>query len=100
MLKYMCILRPQKAEGLCERLMACEKAHDVRAVEIRGRGRRGEGSLKKGGPLEYIPKVAVTAYADPADNEEIIDIIQSACRSGHRGDGKIFVYRVDEVISF
>lgn len=100
MLKYMCILRPQKAEGLCERLMASDKAHDVRAVEIRGRGRRGERSLKQGGPLEYIPKVAVTLYADAADHENIIDMIQSTCRSGHPGDGKIFVYPIENVISF
>ncbi len=99
MLKFMCILRPQKGEILCQNLLQSGIAHDVRIVEIRGRGKRGKRETAQG-QIDYLPKVAVTVYSEHQDKDAIIELIQSTCRSGRIGDGKIFVSDVERIESF
>ena len=95
----MCIIRPQKAEALCQQLLASQLVHDLRAVEIRGRGRRGEAETQQG-PLEYLPKVAVTMYGELETKDQVVEMVHSSCRSGRRGDGKIFITDVIQTIEF
>lgn len=98
-LKFLCIIRPHKAETLCQRLLAADFTHDLRVVEIRGRGKRGARQQEQG-QLAYLPKVAVTVYAAQEHQDQVVDLIQSACRVGRIGDGKIFVSRVLDEVPF
>ncbi len=99
MLKFLCIVRPQKAETLCQQLLASGLVTNVHALEIRGRGRRGKRETEQG-PLEYLPKISVICYAAAQHKETLIDLILENCRSGYRGDGKIFIEHVEHIELF
>ena len=99
MLKFLCIVRPQKAEILCQQLLASGYATNVHAMEIRGRGRRGKRETEQG-PLEYLPKISVICYAEAEHKEALLDLILENCRSGYRGDGKIFIEQVEKIELF
>ncbi len=71
--------------------------------EVRGRGQQKgflyvegkEGPLILGG---LIPKTKIEVVCDDNEVERVISAISSAARTGEIGDGKIFVYNVNEAI--
>ncbi|MBI4344540.1 MAG: P-II family nitrogen regulator [Euryarchaeota archaeon] len=69
--------------------------------EVKGRGRQKGITLEwRAGPyrVEFLPKVKLQIVADDKDCETIIGTICETARTGKVGDGKIFVYPVEEVI--
>ena len=98
MLKALVIVRPQRAEVLCQRLAATGWAEDLVAWEARGYGRQ-KGHLEQYAgreyQIEFLPKVAVECLVEDEHREELIQLILSTCRTGRIGDGKIFLMRVE-----
>jgi nitrogen regulatory protein P-II 1 len=97
-LQALIVVRPQRAEVLCQRLMAAGWADELVAWETRGYGRQ-KGHLEQYAGAEYqidfLPKVAVECRIDDARREELIDLVCTTCRTGRIGDGKIFIVRID-----
>jgi len=70
-------------------------------TEIEGHGRqkglvqqwRGEKYR-----VELLPKVKVEVVASDTDAERIIKTITESARTGEIGDGKIFVYNVEDAV--
>ena len=48
--------------------------------------------------LDLLPKVAMDLVVKDEDVETIVRVIMENARTGEIGDGKIFVYNVEEVI--
>ena len=48
--------------------------------------------------MDFLPKVKVEAAIDDALVERVIEAIEGAARTGKIGDGKIFVYDVEQVV--
>jgi nitrogen regulatory protein P-II 1 len=48
--------------------------------------------------VEFIPKMKLEVVVDDADTETIIDLICDVAQTGEAGDGKIFVYPVEDVV--
>ena len=98
MIKALMIVRPQRAEVLCQRLLASGLVEELTAVECRGYGRQ-KGHLDNYRDSEYaidfLPKVVVTAYLADERQDELIDLVCSTCRTGRIGDGKILLQRVE-----
>jgi nitrogen regulatory protein P-II 1 len=98
MLKAVMIVRPQRAEVLCQRLLASGWIEDLSAVECRGYGRQ-KGHLENYRDTEYaidfLPKVVVSGYLADERQDELIDLVCSTCRTGRIGDGKILLMRVE-----
>jgi nitrogen regulatory protein PII len=98
MLKALIIVRPQRAEVLCQRLVQAGWVDELAAWETRGYGRQ-KGHLEQYAGSEYdidfLPKVAVQCIIDEARREELIDLVCTTCRTGRIGDGKIFFQPVD-----
>ena len=70
-------------------------------TEVKGFGRqKGHTELYRGAEyaVDFLPKIKleVALSADPAD--QAIEAISSAAQTGKIGDGKIFVYNLDQVI--
>ena len=70
-------------------------------TEVRGHGRqKGHKEVYRG--MEYkvdlLPKVKLEMVVPDARAEEVIQAILGAARTGKIGDGKIFVYDVEEAI--
>lgn len=97
------VVRPRRAEVLCQRLLATGQIHDLTAVECRGYGRQ-KGHLDNYSAEEYridfLPKVLIQGFVADTDLPAVTDLISATCRTGRMGDGKIFVQPVVQEIHF
>ncbi len=88
------IVRPQRAEILCQRLLADGLLDELSAEEVRGYGRQ-KGHLDRYEGAEYaidfLPKVRITGTLLRARRDELIDRVCATCRTGRIGDGKVFL---------
>lgn len=48
--------------------------------------------------MELLPKQQISIVVETARVNEIVDIIKMELYTGHIGDGKIFVYQIDNAI--
>ncbi|MFQ5879219.1 MAG: P-II family nitrogen regulator [Dehalococcoidia bacterium] len=101
MKKIEAIIRPEKLEEVKEAL-ARAGLIGLNVVNVTGRGaQRGIVHVGRGGEtytVDMLPKVKVEAVVREADVEKAIAAIIEAARTGHIGDGKIFVSPVEEVV--
>ncbi|MHB8840398.1 MAG: P-II family nitrogen regulator [Candidatus Aquicultor sp.] len=69
--------------------------------ETMGFGRqKGHIETYRGSSYEvrFLPKVRIEVVVPDDMADEVVDVIQRTAHTGEIGDGKIFVYPVDEVI--
>ena len=97
-LAMTCIVRPQRAEILCQRLWESGWIEDLTAAEIRGCGRQ-KGHLDSYTGDEYhldvLPKVAITGVLEAEHLRAVGDLICTVSRTGRIGDGKVFFRRIE-----
>ena len=70
-------------------------------LEAKGFGRqKGHTELYRGAEyvVDFLPKVKIELFIEDNLAEQAIEAIQQASKTGHIGDGKIFVSTIDEVI--
>lgn len=70
-------------------------------TEVQGRGRQKGISLQwRAGEyrVEFLPKIRIDMVVDDELVEPAIEAITSVAKTGRSGDGKIFIYPVEEVI--
>jgi nitrogen regulatory protein P-II 1 len=70
-------------------------------TEVEGRGRQKGISLQwRAGEyrVEFLPKIRIDMVVDDDLAEPAIEAITSVAKTGRSGDGKIFIYPVEEVI--
>ena len=48
--------------------------------------------------VDFLPKVKIEAAIDDSLVERVIETIEGAARTGKIGDGKIFVYNLEQVV--
>lgn len=100
MKKLEIIIRPEKLEDLKTILDNC-KANGVMITNIMGYGnQKGYRQVYRG--TEYnvnlLPKIKVETVVKSETAEIIITKVVKEINSGNYGDGKIFVYDVDDAI--
>jgi nitrogen regulatory protein P-II 1 len=100
MTKLEAIVQPNKFEAVKEALSELGAA-GMTISEVRGHGRqKGHTEHYRGREysIDLIPKIKVEVVL--ADNlvEAAIDAIIKAAATGKIGDGKIFLYKVEEAI--
>ncbi len=95
------VVRPQKAELLCQRLLQSGLVDDLTAAECRGYGRQ-KGQLEQYQGAEYridfLPKVLITGLVAHTAKDLVIDLICTTARSGRIGDGKIFFTPISAIV--
>ncbi len=100
MKKIEAIVRPEKLDEVRKALE--EKGIVGMTVsEVQGRGRQKGVCLQwRAGEycIEFLPKLKLDIILDDKDLETAIAEITGAARTGQNGDGKIFVYPVEDVI--
>ena len=73
----------------------------ITVTEVKGFGRqKGHTELYRGAEyvVDFLPKIKIEAAVNEEIVEQVIDAISGAAKTGKIGDGKIFVYDVEQVI--
>ena len=100
MKKLEIIIKPEKLEDLKEVLDSCE-VNGMNIVNSMGYGnQKGYTRMYRGTTynVNLLPKVKVeTVVADDA-SEKIIERVVKEISTGNYGDGKIFVYNIEDVV--
>ncbi len=71
------------------------------AIEVKGFGRqKGHTEVYRGVEYEvrFLPKVKIEVAVDEDKLDEVVNTIQENARTGEIGDGKIFVYDLQDII--
>ena len=94
------IVKPFKLDDVKDALKAIG-IQGMTVSEVRGFGRQGGHSETYRGAeytIEFVPKVRLELVIEDNDVDNVISAIRTAANTGKIGDGKIFVYSLDEVI--
>ena len=100
MKKIEAIIKPFKLDDVKEALQTLG-VQGITVVEARGFGRqKGHTELYRGAEyvIDFLPKVKVETIVADELVEKTIEAIVAAAQTGRIGDGKIFVYPVEDVI--
>ena len=75
--------------------------HGMTAIEVKGFGRqKGHMEVYRGVEYEvqFLPKIKIEVAVPDDQLDEVLNTIESSAKTGEIGDGKIFVYDLNEVI--
>ena len=99
MKRIECIVRPIVMMDLEKELN--KVVSGITVTHVKGCGtQKGETQMYRGAEMNInlLPKIKVEVIVPDNRVEEIVGIIQSVCRTGNIGDGKIFITTVEEAI--
>ena len=94
------IIKPFKLDEVREALSAIN-VQGITVTAVKGFGRqKGHTELYRGAEyvVDFLPKTKIEAAVDDSIVEQAIEAIEGAARTGKIGDGKIFVYNLEQVI--
>lgn len=100
MKKIEAIIRPFKLDEVKEALVE-EGIRGLTISEVRGYGRqKGHTETYRGSEyrIEFVPKIKIEIIVEDGKLEKVIDAILRTAKTGQVGDGKIFIYDVQEAI--
>jgi len=100
MKKIEAIIRPEKLELVCQALEEVDSP-GLMITEIEGHGKQKGLTQQWRGrkyKVELLPKVKIEIVVNDQDVERITKAISDAAKTGKIGDGKIFVYPVENVL--
>jgi nitrogen regulatory protein P-II 1 len=100
MKKIEAIIKPFKLDDVREALSEAGVS-GLTVTEVKGFGRqKGHTELYRGAEyvVDFLPKVKVELVVAENLVERCIEAISAAARTGKIGDGKIFVYPVEQVV--
>ncbi len=94
------IIKPFKLDDVREALSEIG-IQGMTVSEIKGFGRqKGHTELYRGAEyvVDFLPKIKLEVAVADEQVDKVIESISKAANSGKIGDGKIFVYNLDQVI--
>ncbi|MDA8236077.1 MAG: P-II family nitrogen regulator [Clostridia bacterium] len=100
MKKIEAIIRPGKLEDIKEALSKFG-IHGMTVTQVMGCGlQKGRKEIYRGTEynINLLPKVKVEVVIKDKYVDEVIKIISEAARTGEVGDGKIFVYNIENAV--
>jgi nitrogen regulatory protein PII len=100
MKKIEAIVKPFKLDDVKEALNEIG-IQGMTISEVKGYGRqKGHKEIYRGAEyvVDFIPKVKIEIIVETERADEVVAAIQKAANTGKIGDGKIFVFSVEEVI--
>lgn len=100
MKKLEIIIKPEKLEDL-KAILDDSEVNGLNIVNIMGYGNQ-KGIVKKYRGAEYksnlLPKIKVETVVPKEKADSIIDRVVAEINTGNYGDGKIFVYEVEDAV--
>jgi nitrogen regulatory protein P-II 1 len=100
MKKIEAIIKPFKLDEVKEALQEVG-LKGMTVTEVKGFGRqKGHTELYRGAEyvVDFLPKVKIEVVVDDQLAERAVEAIQQAAKTDRIGDGKIFVYPVEDAV--
>lgn len=100
MRKIEAIIKPFALDKVKEELNRIG-INGLTVTEVRGCGRqRGHKEIYRGAEYEVtlIPKVKIEAVIENNQTKNVVDAIIQNSKTGQIGDGKIFIFPIEEVV--
>ena len=100
MKKIEAIVKPFKLDDIKEALNEIG-IQGMTISEVKGYGRqKGHKEIYRGAEyvVDFIPKIKIELVVDTAIAGQVVEKIRNAANTGKIGDGKIFVFSVEEAI--
>jgi nitrogen regulatory protein P-II 1 len=98
--KVEAIIKPFKLDEVKESLSEIG-VQGMTVTEVKGFGRTGgKKEVYRGSAyvVDFVPKVKIEVVVADSMLRQVVDAITNAAKTGRIGDGKIFVFPVEEVI--
>jgi nitrogen regulatory protein P-II 2 len=96
----MAIIKPFKLDEVREALSALG-VHGMTVTEVKGYGRqKGHTEIYRGAEyaVNFLPKLKIEVAAPDDQTEKVVEAIAAAAKTGQIGDGKIFVFGIDQAV--
>jgi nitrogen regulatory protein P-II 1 len=100
MKKIEAIIRPFRIDDVREALSEIG-VKGMTLTEVKGYGRqKGHTELYRGSEyqIDFLPKIKVEVVVADGMTEKVVDTIIKAAKTGQVGDGKIFIYDVEDAV--
>ncbi len=100
MVKIEAVIQPTKLDAVKEALLEAG-IEGITILEARGHGRqKGHTEFYRGREytIDLLPKIKLEIVTTEVLKDKVVEAILGAARTGHIGDGKIFISRVEEAI--
>lgn len=100
MKQVVAIIKPFKLDDVREALSDVG-VQGLTVTEVKGFGRqKGHSELYRGAEymVDFLPKVKIEAVMSEDLVDQAVEAILKAARTGKVGDGKVFVFDVEQVI--
>ena len=100
MKKIEAIIRPEKLESLVEKFDELGYT-GITVTNVEGHGRqKGMKEIFRGREydIKFIPKTKIEIVTTDEKAEKIVEAIVNTAQTGKIGDGKIFIWDIDDVI--
>ena len=100
MVKIEAILQPARLDAVKEALLDAG-VEGMTILEARGHGRqKGHKEFYRGNEytVDLLPKIKIELVIKDGLKDKAVQAILGAARTGHIGDGKIFISRIDDAI--
>ena len=100
MKKVEAIIKPFKLDEVKEALQELG-VQGMTVLEAKGYGRqKGHTELYRGAEyvVDFLPKIKIEVVIGDDQLASVLEVIQSAARTGRIGDGKLFVSEIAEVV--
>jgi nitrogen regulatory protein P-II 2 len=96
----MAIIKPFKLEEVRDALTGVG-VHGLTVTEVKGYGRqKGHTEIYRGAEyaVNFLPKLKIEVAVSTDQVKKVIAAITGAAKTGQIGDGKIFVYSIDQAV--
>ena len=94
------VVKPFKLDEVREALSAIG-VQGITVTEVKGFGRqKGHTELYRGAEyvVDFLPKVKIELIIEDEMVEKAVEAIRTSAQTGRIGDGKIFVYSIEQAI--
>ncbi len=98
--KIEAIIKPFKLDEVKD-ILSEIGVHGMTVSEVKGYGRqKGHKEIYRGAEylVDFIPKVKIEIVVESDKTDKVVEAIIKASNTGKIGDGKIFVFPVEEAI--
>jgi nitrogen regulatory protein P-II 2 len=96
----MAIIKPFKLDEVRDALTGIG-VHGMTVTEVKGYGRqKGHTEIYRGTEyaVSFLPKLKIEVAVPSDQADKVVDTITATAKTGQIGDGKIFVFAIDQAV--